>query len=127
MWVFIRLRGVSRVVRGGSVACYVHWEVCGEGENDREAISKHAALKPHITVMDFNMPTLNGLEAARQILRDCPSALILILSISDSWALVEVVKKAGIKGFCSKNAMNEFFDAVEAILRGETFFSGKPN
>ncbi len=88
---------------------------------------KHASLNPHITVMDITMPTLNGLQAARQILKHCPTAYILILSIEDSSVLVEEVKKIGIKGFCSKNAMQVFFDAVEAILRGETYFYVQPN
>jgi two-component system, NarL family, response regulator DegU len=98
------------------------WEVCGEGRDGQEAVVKHAELNPNIIVMDINMPTLNGLQAARQILKDYPSASILILSISDSAAMVEEVRKAGIKGFCSKNTMGYFFDAVETILRGETYF-----
>jgi DNA-binding NarL/FixJ family response regulator len=52
----------------------------------------------------------------------CPSACILILSICDSLALIEEAKKVGIRGFCSKNAMDSFYDAVEAILRGEAYF-----
>jgi DNA-binding NarL/FixJ family response regulator len=98
------------------------WEVCGECKDGQEAITMHAALKPHIIVLDFNMPTLNGLEAARQILKECPSACILILSISDSPALVEEAKNVGVRGFCSKNTMEYFFEAVETILRGETSF-----
>ena len=98
------------------------WEVCGEGKDGHEAVVKHAELNPNIVVMDIDMPTLNGLQAARQILKNHPSACILILSIFDSAAIVEEVKKAGIKGFCSKNTMGSFFDAVETLLRGETYF-----
>jgi DNA-binding NarL/FixJ family response regulator len=98
------------------------WEVCGQGKDGQEAVVKHAELNPNIIVMDINMPTLTGLQAARQILKNHPSACILILSISDSSAMVEEVKKAGIKGVCSKNTMGYFFDAVETLLRGETYF-----
>ncbi len=103
------------------------WTVCGESVDGREAIAKHAILKPHITVMDFNMPQLNGLQAAHEILMDCPSACILILSVEESSGLIEEVKKVGIKGFCSKNTMDVFFEAVEALLRGENYFHGQPN
>lgn len=103
------------------------WTVCGESADGREGILKHALLKPHITVMDFSMPEVNGLEAARQILMDQPSARILILSVEESSGLIEEVKKTGIKGFCSKNTMGVFFEAVETILRGEHYFHGQPN
>ena len=42
------------------------WEVCAEAQNGVEAVEKHWYIQPHVTVMDFNMPTLNGLQAARQ-------------------------------------------------------------
>jgi two-component system response regulator DegU len=87
-----------------------------------KTVKKLLLSTPNFIVMDIDMPTLNGLQAARQILKDHPSACILILSISDSLAIVEEVKKSGIKGFCSKNAMGSFFDAVETLLRGETYF-----
>jgi DNA-binding NarL/FixJ family response regulator len=103
------------------------WQVCGEAADGKEAVQKYATLAPHLVVMDFNMPTVNGLAAARQILKDSPSACILMLSISDSSGLVEEIRDAGIKGFCSKNTMSEFFDAVEAVLRGQTYFFRHPN
>jgi DNA-binding NarL/FixJ family response regulator len=42
------------------------WEVCGEAENGWEAIEKHSSMQPHVTVMDFHIPELNGLHTSRQ-------------------------------------------------------------
>jgi DNA-binding NarL/FixJ family response regulator len=103
------------------------WEVCGEATDGQDAVRKHSILKPDVIVMDFNMPHLNGLDASRVILKNQPSACILMLSVSESRQLREEVRKAGIKGFCSKGFMDAFFEAVEVILRGETYFTEQPS
>jgi DNA-binding NarL/FixJ family response regulator len=103
------------------------WEVCGEAADGLEAVHKHAVLKPHLTVMDFKMPLLDGLQASRLILKQHPSARILMITVSASRELMEEAKKAGLRGFCSKSGMDAFFEAAETILRGETYFSEQPN
>jgi DNA-binding NarL/FixJ family response regulator len=103
------------------------WEVCGEAADGREAVYKHSVLKPHLTVMDYQMPLLDGLQASRLILKQHPSARILMITVSASWQLMEGVKRAGLKGFCSKHDVDALCEAVETILRGETYFSEQPN
>jgi PleD family two-component response regulator len=41
------------------------WEVCAEAANGREAVQKHGTVQPHVTVMDFQLPEFNGVEASR--------------------------------------------------------------
>jgi DNA-binding NarL/FixJ family response regulator len=48
------------------------WEVCGEAADGWEAVSKAAELHPDIVAMDVGMPNLNGVDAARQILKNAP-------------------------------------------------------
>jgi DNA-binding NarL/FixJ family response regulator len=98
------------------------WEVCAEAENGKEAVEKHSAAQPHVTVMDFNMPVLNGLEASRAILRKCPDAPILLLTIFTSPQLAIQAKKHGIKGFCSKVQIECITEAIKALLRGDSYF-----
>jgi two-component system response regulator DegU len=98
------------------------WEVCAEAENGKEAVEKHSWAQPHVTVMDFNMPVLNGLEASRAILRKCPDAPILLLTIFTSTQLATQAKKHGIKGFCSKVQIDCITEAIKALLRGESYF-----
>ena len=59
------------------------WEVCGEAGDGREAVEKASELKPDITILDIGMPSLNGLEATRQILKVNPDAKILVLTLHD--------------------------------------------
>src|SRR5437879_8892458 len=55
------------------------WEVCGEAADGREAVDKAQQLKPDVVILDIGMPSLNGLEATRQILKSNPQAKVLIL------------------------------------------------
>jgi DNA-binding NarL/FixJ family response regulator len=98
------------------------WEICGEAADGKEAIEKHSAIQPHVTVMDFNMPKLNGLDASRAILQKWPDAPILMLTVFASSQLTFQAKKHGIKGFCSKVQIDCILAAIKALLRGESYF-----
>jgi DNA-binding NarL/FixJ family response regulator len=98
------------------------WEICGEAADGQEAVEKHSAIQPHVTVMDFNMPRLNGLDASRAILQRCPNAPILMLTVFASSQLTVQAKKHGIKGFCSKVQIDCIMEAIKALLRGEAYF-----
>jgi DNA-binding NarL/FixJ family response regulator len=98
------------------------WEVCAEAQNGVEAVEKHWYIQPHVTVMDFNMPQLNGLLASREILRKCPDATILLLTVFASPQLAIRARREGIKGFCSKTQADCIPVAIRSLLRGETYF-----
>ena len=98
------------------------WKVCGEAENGKEAVEKYADVEPHITILDFNMPELNGLDASRAILQKRPDAAILLLTIFGSNELAIQAKKLGIRAFCSKVHVGCITEAIKALLRGESYF-----
>ncbi len=98
------------------------WQVCGEAANGWEAIEIHGAIQPHVTIMDFNMPELNGLYASRAILRKCPEAAILMLTVFASSELAVQARKEGIKGLCSKIKVACITSAIESLLKGENYF-----
>ena len=98
------------------------WTVSGEAANGKDAVSRYPDILPDVTIMDFEMPEMNGLEAARAILRDYPNAAILMLSIHLPGQLAVEARKVGIKGACPKSEMWCLPDAIRALLRGETYF-----
>jgi DNA-binding NarL/FixJ family response regulator len=98
------------------------WEIAGEAASGTEAVEQHGLIQPHVTIMDFNMPKLNGLEAARLILQRDPDAQILLLTIFTSPELARQARKNGIRGFCSKQQMHCIIEAIEALLKGEVYF-----
>ena len=70
------------------------------------------------------MPLLNGLEAARQIAREVPSAKVLILSAYTDDAYVEHAIKAGAAGFLMKETVGEdLLRAIREVADGNAFFS----
>ena len=74
------------------------WTVCGEAEDGRSAVKLGLQLKPDVFLIDVTMPELNGLDATRQICREQPDALILILTMHESDQLRADLIRAGAKG-----------------------------
>jgi DNA-binding NarL/FixJ family response regulator len=102
------------------------WEVCGESGDGRDAVDKVAKLKPDVVILDIGMPSLNGLEATRQILKTNPQIKILILTLHDSDQVVREVLNAGARGFLLKSdAARDLVAAVEALRRDKTYFTSK--
>ena len=102
------------------------WEVCAEASNGREAVEKAVQLKPEVAILDVGMPTLNGLEATRQILKASPRTKVLILTLHDSDQVVQEVLNAGARGFLLKSdAARDLVAAVEALRRDKIYFTPK--
>ena len=117
------------VVRKGLIALLqgqTDWQVCGEAVDGREAVDKAQQLRPDVIILDIGMPSLNGLEATRQILKSNPHARVLILTLHDSDQVVRDVLNAGARGFLLKSdAARDLVAAVEALRRDKTYFTSK--
>jgi DNA-binding NarL/FixJ family response regulator len=102
------------------------WKVVAEATNGKEAVEKAIQLKPDVSILDVSMPSLDGLEAARQIVRSgCPTK-VLILTMHHSDPLIQQMLKAGVKGYVLKSdAATELVQAVDALRRNKTFFTSK--
>lgn len=100
------------------------WEVCGEAADGREAVACASRLRPDLVLLDIGMPSLNGLDAARQILATAPQTRVLILTMHDTEQVVREVLAAGALGFLLKSdAGRDLVAAVEALERRRTFFT----
>jgi DNA-binding NarL/FixJ family response regulator len=80
------------------------FEVVGEAEDGRQAVAMVKTLRPGVVLMDIAMPQLNGLEAARQILKAVPGTRILILTAHNDDAYVKSATESGAVGFMLKHA-----------------------
>jgi DNA-binding NarL/FixJ family response regulator len=117
------------IVRRGLVSLlksHAGWEVCAEAQDGRQAVERAKELKPDVVILDIGMPNLNGLEAARQMLRDSPHSKVLILTITDADEMVRAVLDAGARGFVLKSdAARDLLAAVEALQSNKTFFTSR--
>jgi len=78
-----------------------------------------------VTILDLCMPELNGLEAAREILKSV-STRVLILTMCDSDQLIRQTLEAGARGYLLKtDAGRDLVSAVDALSRDKTFFTPK--
>ena len=78
--------------------------VVGQAGTGREAVELAASLTPDVVVLDLNMPELNGVDAARQIVGTAPHTAVLILTMYDDDALVFQALQAGARGYLLKSA-----------------------
>jgi DNA-binding NarL/FixJ family response regulator len=102
------------------------WQVTAEASDGREAVEKAKEIKPDVTVLDIGMPALNGLEAARQMIKNDARAKILILTMHESDPLIREVLDAGARGYVLKSdAGRDLVTAVNAVRSNKTFFTAK--
>jgi DNA-binding NarL/FixJ family response regulator len=100
------------------------WSICAEAHTGREAVSKAEQFKPDIVILDITMPELNGVEAARRILRASPNTEILVLSVHYSDQLIRDILDAGVRGYIVKSDSDrDLVIAVEALANHKPFFT----
>ena len=98
-------------------------EVVAEANDGRQAVALVKKLRPTVVVMDVAMPSLNGLEAARQILKAVPGTRILILSSHTDDAYIKNATESGAVGFLLKHASaHDLSRGIREINKGNVFF-----
>lgn len=99
-------------------------QVVCEVADGLEAVQKSTELRPDLILLDIGLPTLNGIEAARQIREGIPSSKILFLTEDRSQEAAEEALRLGASGYVVKSdAGSELFSALKAVIEGKQFFS----
>jgi DNA-binding NarL/FixJ family response regulator len=102
------------------------WSICAEASNGREAVDLTLEHHPDVVILDITMPTLNGIEAARDISVSHPQIPIILFSLHLADELISTFKCTSIRGAVSKGeAARDLVEAVQTVLQGGTFFRGK--
>ena len=98
--------------------------VVGEANDGREAVALAEQLKPDVVVMDIGMPSLNGIEACRQIHDSLLGTQVIMLSMHSDEGYVLRALKAGAKGYMLKDSAEaDRASAIRAVTAGKSFFS----
>src|ERR1700693_4065897 len=94
-------------------------EVIAEVSDGLEAVQKAQELKPDLILMDIGLPSLSGIEAARQIRNLVPEAKVVFLSQESSADVIRMALNTGASGYVVKaNAETELLEAVQSALWG---------
>ncbi len=98
------------------------WQVCGKAVDGADAVEKAHQLAPDLILMDFSMPQMDGVQAARKIAESGTDIPILLFTLNLSPQLMELARNAGVRGAISKSEISRLPYAIKALQRGETFF-----
>ncbi len=97
-------------------------KVVGEASDGEEAIQQVERLSPDVTLMDLNMPNLDGVAATQAIKEKHPAIKILVLTTFDDDDRVFDALKAGASGYLLKDTPSaELVNAIKTVNRGESF------
>lgn len=96
--------------------------VVGEADDGAKAVTAFRALQPDITLMDLQMPNLNGVAAISAIRREFPKARIIVLTTYGGDAQALKALKAGASGYLLKNTVRkELLDAIRTVRSGRRY------
>ena len=99
-------------------------EVVGVASDGIEAVELALQKKPDIALLDISMPKLNGINAARQILRTLPKTGTIMLSMHADRRYIQESLRVGARGYILKeSAASEVFEAILEVQKGELFLS----
>ena len=96
----------------------------GEASNGREAIQQFRTYKPDVTLMDLQMPELNGIDAIIAIRAEFPQARVIVLTTYTGDVQIVRALKAGAQGYLLKNLLHkELLDAIRSVHGGKRILS----
>ena len=102
------------------------WRVVAEARDGKGAVTGAFRCKPDVAVIDYGLPRLNGIEAARQIRHHLPGTEILIFTMHNSDDILLHALEAGARGFLLKSDADDYvIAAVQALSQHKPFFTGK--
>jgi DNA-binding NarL/FixJ family response regulator len=97
--------------------------IVGEAIDGLQAVRLAREFAPDIAVMDISMPGLDGLDAARQILKESPLTKILILTMHDAGPILAKIQQTGVHGYLLKSEAPRGLPlAINSLLQDQPFF-----
>jgi len=97
-------------------------KVVGEAKNGQEGLTLTQKLQPDLILMDLTMPDMGGIEATRAIIKACPDARILALTMHEDVAFFFQMLQAGALGYIVKGAdPSELMSAIGTVSENKSY------
>lgn len=101
-------------------------EVVGEARTGKEALAEIYRLRPHLVLMDVNLPGTSGIEVTRTIASRCPEISVIMLSMLEDRDTFLAAIRAGARGYLVKGASTEDIgQAIGTVRRGGVVFGSE--
>lgn len=100
------------------------FQVVAEASDGQELIRLAETHQPDIAVIDISMPTLNGIDAARELARSCPKTKVILLTQHEEEQYIHEALRARVKGYVLKSQVaSDLVHAMQEVSRGGTYLS----
>src|SRR3984893_1750834 len=100
------------------------FRVVGEADSGSDAVSQSRKLHPDVVLMDIGLPGMNGIDATSEVLRHCPDAKVMMLSMYDDENSVVAAFRSGVRAFLLKKASSsDLLDALRTVSKGGSYLS----
>ncbi len=100
------------------------FQVASEASDGQEAVRLAAKVQPEVAILDISMPVLNGLDAARELLKSSPKTKVVLLTQHDEDHYVTEALRAGAKGYVLKSqAADDLVHAIREVCSGAVYLS----
>ncbi len=111
------------LVRDGCRAALAKdYEIVGTVSDGRSLMEAALRLVPDLIVLDISMPSLNGLEAARQIKAALPEVKLIFFTMHSEQSYLQAAFEAGASGYVLKSSEREvLLRGVQAVLKGQIY------
>ncbi len=103
------------------------WKIGGEAEDGAEAIQKAAKLKPDLILLDFSMPTMNGIEAASVLKKTLPSVRIIVFTMFDDAVGARLSSAVGVDLVIPKaEGLTFLVKSVQRLMQNTGLINAEP-
>ncbi len=100
--------------------------VCGEAEEEGEALRLIRDAQPHLVIADLSLKAGHGIALVQRIQTEMPATYVLVLSMHDETLYAERALRAGARGYLNKQEPQErLIQAIHAVLSGAVYLSEK--
>lgn len=100
------------------------FQIVAEASDGQEVVRQAETLSPDVAVIDISMPTLNGIDAARELARCCPKTKTILLTQHEEEQYIHEALQAGVRGYVLKSqAASDLVHAIQQVCRGGFYLS----
>ena len=100
------------------------FQVVSEASDGQEAVRSVEKTPPDVAILDISMPVLNGVDAARELVKSSPKTRVILLTQHDEDEYVTEALRAGVRGYVLKSqAAEDLVHAIQEVCRGSVYLS----